>query len=97
MEGAALALKSSGYCVYTSPFEDGWFWGARCELQVAKGMSYKGRISVGERQLAAWPGSYSMSALWVHVIHEKGLRKAYSQEVHLHYNVDKWNPQLVEL
>ena len=27
MTGAALATSSSGYCVYTSPFEDGWFLG----------------------------------------------------------------------
>ena len=97
MHGAALAVSSSGYCVYTSPFEDGWFWGARCELQVAKGMAYKRKMSVGEKQLAAWPGSYSMTALWVHVIHEKELREAYSAEVHLAYNVDKWNPELVKL
>jgi len=30
MEGVALATKSSGYCVYSSPCEDGWFWGFRC-------------------------------------------------------------------
>ena len=96
MEGAALATKSSGYCIYTSPFEDGWLWGARCEMQVAKGWSWKRKLAVGAAQLAAWEGSYSMTALWVHVMHEQEVRKAYGEQVVLYYQVDKWNPIYVE-
>ena len=96
MEGAALATKSSGYCIYTSPYEDGWYWGARCELQVAKGLSVKRKMAVGQAQLAAWEGSYSMTALWVHVMHEQELRTAYGEPITLYYSVDKWNPDLVE-
>ena len=96
MEGAALATRSSGYCMYTSPFEDGWFWGARCEMQVAKGLSVKRKIAVGNAQLAPWIGSYSMVALWIHVMHEQELRTAYDKPVTLYYLVDKWNPDLVE-
>ena len=96
MEGVALAAKSSDYCVYSSPCEDGWFWGFRCELQVAKGMSYQKKIHVGARQYAAWLGSYSVCALWVHVIHQDDIRAAYSEDVRLYYNVDRWNPQYLE-
>ena len=59
MVGEALAVKSSQYCVYTSPQNDGTFWGARLELQVAVGCaSATRRIHVGERQYAAFEGSY---------------------------------------
>ena len=96
MEGASMAMKSSAYCVYTCPFEDGWYWGARCELQVAKGLSWKRKMAVGTAELAAWPGSYSMSALWVHVMHEQEIRTQYGEPVQLYYQCDKWNPELVE-
>ena len=89
------SVMSSGYCVYTAPRGDGWFIGPRIEMQVAMGLSHQTPIAVGAHQYCAWRGCYSATALWIHVIHEDDLRAAYSQEVALHYYVDKWRPEFM--
>ena len=81
--------------VYTPPNQDGWFIGPRIEMQVAMGLAHQQRISVGSGQYAAWPGCFSATALWIHVIHEDALRAAYQSAVALHYVEDKWRPEFV--
>jgi hypothetical protein len=93
MVGEALAVKSSGYCLYTSPQNDGTFWGPRLELQVARG--YKKTIGVGAKQLAACEGSYSVTALWVHLVTQEELRLVEQSPVKLFYTVDAWRPEFV--
>ena len=97
MSGEALAAKSSNYCIYTSPQGDGTLWGPRLELQVALGLaSLHGRsISMGAKQFAAFEGSYSVTALWVHLITEDELRRAAESPVSLWYGVDRWRPEYV--
>ena len=72
------------------------FWGPRCELQVAKGLAAERKIHVGKRQYAAWVGCYSVTARWVHVIHQDDIRSEFQKDVHLYYNVDRWNTRYVE-
>ena len=93
MVGEALAVKSSGYCLYTSPQNDGTFWGPRLELQVARG--YKKTIGVAAKQLAACEGSYSVTALWVHLVTQEELRLVEQSTFKLFYVVDAWRPQFV--
>ena len=93
MVGEALAVKSSGYCLYISPQNDGTFWGPRLELQVARG--YKKTIGVGAKQLAACEGSYSVTALWVHLVTQEELRLVEQSPVKLFYTVDAWRPEFV--
>ena len=92
---ATLGVKSSGYCVYVPPHEDGWFVGPRIEMQVALGKAHEGNIAVGAHQYCAWLGCYSATALWVHVIHEDDIRAAFSDQLALFYTVDKWRPEFV--
>ena len=89
------SVLSSGYCVYTPPHMDGWFIGPRIEMQVAMGLSHQQPIAVGAHQYAAWRGSYSATALWIHVMHEEDLRAAFGQSVGLYYTVDTWRPEFV--
>ena len=76
---------------------DGTQWGPRLELQVALGCAQQeGRcMSVGAKQLAAWVGSYSVTALWVHLVTEEDLRQAQETAVSLYYGVDRWRPEFV--
>ena len=93
----SLAVKSSQYCVYTSPQSDGVFWGPRLELQVALGcaMHHRRSISVGQRQYAAFEGSFSVTALWVHVITQEELQMAWQKTVRLWYVLDAWRAEFV--
>ena len=95
MTKVTLGIKSSGYCMYTCPREDGWFWGARMELQVAMGLSHTKGIAVGADQLCAWKGCYSATAVWLHIIHQTDLRKAWQAPMSLWYLVDKWRPEFM--
>jgi len=97
MKSESLAVKSSGYCVYTSPHKDGTFWGPRLELQVAVGLSSakQKHIHVGERQFAAFEESYSVSALWVHLVTQEEIRTAMQAPVKLWYVTDAWRPEFV--
>jgi hypothetical protein len=93
----SLAVKSSQYCVYASPRSDGVFWGPRLEIQVAVGcaMHHAKSINVGGRQYAAFEGSYSMTALWVHLITQDELQLAWQEPVGLWYCIDAWRPELL--
>jgi hypothetical protein len=93
----SLAVKSSQYCVYTSPQGDGVFWGPRLELQVALGcaMHHRKSISVGQRQYAAFEGSYTVTALWVHVITQDELQLAWKEIVRLWYVLDAWRAEFL--
>jgi drug/metabolite transporter superfamily protein YnfA len=93
----SLAVKSSQYCVYASPQNDGVFWGPRLEIQVAVGcaMHHAKSISVGGRQYAAFEGSYTMTALWVHLITQDELRLALQEAVRLWYYIDAWRPEFL--
>jgi hypothetical protein len=97
MKSESLAVKSSGYCVYTSPHKDGTFWGPRLELQVAVGLSSakQKHIHVGERQFAAFEESYSVSALWVHLVTQEEIRTAIQAPMKLWYVTDAWRPEFV--
>jgi hypothetical protein len=97
MKTESLAVKSSGYCVYTSPQSDGTFWGPRLELQVAVrvGSAMQKHIHVGERQFAAFEGSYSVTALWVHLVTQEEMRLAMQAPVKLWYVTDAWRPEFV--
>ena len=82
--------------MYAHPDKDGFFWGPRLELQVAMGKSGNPhQISVGSRQWAPGKGQYSVTALWIHVIHQEELKREYEGGTRLHFNVDDWRPEFL--
>jgi drug/metabolite transporter superfamily protein YnfA len=58
-------------------------------------MHHAKSINVGGRQYAAFEGSYSMTALWVHLITQDELRLAWQEPVGLWYCIDAWRPELL--
>jgi hypothetical protein len=58
-------------------------------------MHHAKSISVGGRQYAAFEGSYTMTALWVHLITQDELRLALQEAVRLWYYIDAWRPEFL--
>ena len=84
-------IKSSGYCTYSQLAHDGRFFGCRYELQVAMFLSgHEGipAISRGDQYMCV-PGSYWVTALWVHVISYEQLQAL--RETKLYYLLDDWD------
>ena len=64
------ARSSSGCRVYSTFFNDGLFWSVVYECRFGKFMSRTlGRMSAGNGQIAAKPGSYHIVAAWFHAVH----------------------------
>ena len=85
------ARSSSGYRVYSTFFNDGLFWSVVYECRFGKFMSRTlGRMSAGNGQIAAKPGSYHIVAAWFHVVHISEMPDC--EKARLTINADVWNP-----
>ena len=58
-------------------------------------MHHRRSISVGQRQCAAFEGSFSVTALWVHVITQEELQLAWKEIVRLWYVLDAWRAEFL--
>ena len=99
MSNPKLAIKSSGYSVYSELFEDGVFWTVMYELQVARWMGGQpgiGKITAEDQWVCKtghardYGPMYHCTAVWYHALTHTDCAEAVR---HLLVSMDRFLPE----